>query len=230
MKIGFDSKRFRDFSFLSLVAIVISVAFSASPVWAMDVIDLSEGGSPPQGMIKTKTKLTLGLDTLNREYQAYLDAKRCGAAVEEPFTSKKTMARVVAGRVVIDVAAAGSTEELVESLKGLGAMITGVAGRLVSALFPLEKLPKLETLSTLKFARPAVAFTNTGAVTSQGDIAQYSDLARLDFGVDGTGSMVGILSDSFDCAEDSSYAEDILSGDLPPGVVVLEDLETGCTD
>jgi uncharacterized repeat protein (TIGR01451 family) len=220
-------KRIRSFG-LSLVA--MSLAIGASPAWAIDIIDLSEGGTPPLGLIKTQTKLTLGLDTLNQEYQAYLDAKRRGADVEEPFTSKRTMARLVAGRVVIDAAAAGNTEDLVKGLKGLGAEITGVAGRLVSALFPLEKLPELENLSALKFARPSVAFTDAGIVTSQGDVAQYSDLARFDFDVDGASSMVGILSDSFDCSGNGSYAEDILSGDLPDGVVILEDLETGCTD
>ena len=230
MKAWIDSKQLHHFSLLTLSAIAMSFVIIASPALAIEIIDLSEGGTPHQGLIKTKTKLTLGLDTLNREYQAYLKPKRRGDVVEESFTSKRTMARVVAGRVVIDAVAVGSTEDLVENLKGLGAQITGVAGRLVSAWFPLEKLSKLEALSTLKFAHPAVAFTNTGSVTSQGDIAQYSDLGRLDFGVDGTGSMVGILSDSFDCSGNGSYAEDVLSGDLPAGVIVLEDLETGCTD
>ena len=230
MKTWIDSKRFRQFSFHNLASFALGLVIVTSSALAMDIIDLSEGGTPPQGLIKTKTKLTLGLDTLNREYQAYLEVKSRGKAVVEPFTSKRTMARLVDGRVVIDAAAAGNMEDLVKSLEGADAEITGVAGHLVSALFPLEKLSKLENLSTLKFARPAVAFYDTGSVTTQGDVAQYSDLARLDFDVDGTGSMVGILSDSFDCSGHGSYAEDILSGDLPDGVVILEESQPDCTD
>ena len=218
------------FKHLSLFAIVMTVACGAVPAQAMNNIDLNKGGSPPIEQSKKKTKLTLGLDTLKREYQTYQEAVSRGVTVEETFTSTQTMARVVAGRVIIDAIAAGSTEALVHSLKRLNAEITGVAGRIVSAWFPLGNLARLEVLPALKFARPAVAFTDTGIVTSQGDVAQASDAARLDFDVDGSGSVVGILSDSFDCSGNGSYAEDILSGDLPDGIVILDELETYCTD
>jgi hypothetical protein len=59
-----------------------------------------------------------------------------------------------------------------------------------------------------------------GAVRSEGDVQLHSDNARPNFGIDGSGVSVGILSDSFD--RDLTAAThapgDVLSGDLPgPG-------------
>ncbi len=57
-----------------------------------------------------------------------------------------------------------------------------------------------------------------------------ADLARPNFSVSGSGVTVGILSDSFDCSGNGSYAADQASGDLPAGVNILDDTATDCTD
>jgi len=173
------------------------------------------------------TKLTLGLATLSGEYQDYRRSAAT-AAPAGPFASTKTLARLVGETVLIDAVAVDDAETLWADLEALGAEVTGAAGRLVSARMPLSELPALEGLATLKLARPALAVTRTGAVTSQGDAAQHSDLGRADFGVDGTGSTVGILSDSFNCL--GGYAADVGTGDLPAGVNNLSDIASGCTD
>ncbi len=105
-----------------------------------------------------------------------------------------------------------------------------VVGRMVSARLPLDRIPALEETEILAFARPAVAATHTGAVTSEGDVAQRSNLARSDFGVDGAGSIVGVLSDSFGCSGNGSYAADVGTGDLPVGVNILDDTSATCSD
>ncbi|MCA1850920.1 MAG: S8 family serine peptidase [Beggiatoa sp.] len=58
-------------------------------------------------------------------------------------------------------------------------------------------------------------------MTSQGDAAMRADLGRTAFGVDGTGVMVGTLSDSFNCL--GGAAEGVANGDLPAGIIVLEE-------
>ena len=60
-----------------------------------------------------------------------------------------------------------------------------------------------------------------GPLTSQGDKAMRADVARTTFGVDGTGVTVGVISDSYNCLGGAD--EDVASGDLPPGVVILAD-------
>jgi len=71
--------------------------------------------------------------------------------------------------------------------------------------------------------------THVGSVDSQGDVAMRSDGAHTTFGVDGTGVTVGTLSDSFNCL--GGAAGDVASGDLPAGIVVLQDItDPDCTD
>ena len=52
-----------------------------------------------------------------------------------------------------------------------------------------------------------------GRVTSEGDRALRSDVARKQFNVDGSGITIGVISDSFDAYQ--SEQADIISGDLP---------------
>ncbi|MEN8179121.1 MAG: choice-of-anchor D domain-containing protein [Pseudomonadota bacterium] len=227
---------------VKLFGVALCVAVGAIPAFAGNIIDISGGKLGPadaqaadmsqsKSITKSAAKLTLGLDTLNIEFQAFQKAVREGKAVAGTFVSKKTVARIVDQHVVIDAIAADDPQALKRALEALGAEVKGMAGRMISAQLPLGRLSVLENLPMLQFARLSWATTRTGSVTSQGDEAQGSDLARLDFGVDGAGSTVGVLSDSFDCAgTGGGYAADILSGDLPAGVNILDDINMGCID
>jgi hypothetical protein len=78
----------------------------------------------------------------------------------------------------------------------------------------------------------------SGGATSEGDVQLRADVARRLFGVDGRGTKVGILSNSYDqnTADTRSAAQDVASGDIPgPGnpcgrttpVQVLDDTVDG---
>ena len=219
--------------FPRLWAVTLGAALGANPAFAGNLFLLSDTGvgpagaaRPPDGvpvtMVKpTARKLGLGLDTLSAEYQGYRKAWAQSAAPGRSFATQATIARVVGERVVIDAVAADDPQALKTALEALGAEVSAIRGRVVSARLPLVVLPVLEGVPTLKFARPALARTYTGLVTSQGDPAQRSDLARQAFDVGGTGSTIGVLSDSFDCRD--GYAFDIGLGDLPSGVDLLDD-------
>ena len=78
------------------------------------------------------------------------------------------------------------------------------------------------TQTPLRDRHESPTFTNVGDVTSEGDRALNADDARSDFGVDGTGITIGVLSNSYDNL--GGAADDVESGDLPDSVTVLREL------
>lgn len=131
---------------------------------------------------------------------------------------------------------------LMPQLVAKGMLLPKVYDHAVSGLVPVTALSDMAMTSGLKFIKPSLATTRAGLTTTQGDRSMRSDLARAQFGVDGTGVRIGILSDSFDCASGpfaqgqnfTRAGQDVVNGDLPLGVRVLEDLYTvpdaECTD
>ena len=160
-------------------------------------------------------KVDHALVVLSDEYFAY-QVQGGGAA----FTSSNSLLRVIAGQAVIDAVASGDVHALQADLEALGMQGAVAFGRIVSGQLPISAIESMAALGSLQFARPAYATTNVGLVTSQGDQAIRADVARANFGVDGTGVTVGALSDSFDCL--GGAAADLASGDLSPVTVVEE--------
>lgn len=174
-------------------------------------------------------KTTHRLDVLYQEFQQHkATAKAAKTLAVTPFRSKQTMVKVMAdNRIVIDAVSVSNPQALKGQLESLGAEVTGVAGKIVSARLAVDQISALPELPDLLFARPALAFTRTGSVTSQGDQAINADIARTTFSVDGTGSKVGVLSDSYNCLEGA--AADVSSSDLPPSVNVIQEY-SNCDD
>ena len=169
-------------------------------------------------------KLDSGLGRLLAEYQAHAALSEASA-----FKPSSPLLRVSDGYVLIDAVASRDSSALVADLRALGLRGGSTIGRYVSGRLPLDVLDDLAGLDGLQFASPAMAWSNAGLVTSQGDAAMNADDvdgARAQFGVDGSGVTVGVLSDSFDTGS-GSYAADIESGDLPAGVTVLADYPGG---
>jgi hypothetical protein len=130
--------------------------------------------------------------------------------------------------VTINAVAAGDPAALEADLIALGATDTAIAGRMVSGRIPIVAIPLLEGVTSLQFARAAHRVTNAGLVTSQGDKVLRADVARTQFGLDGTGVKVGVLSDSFNCRGGAGI--DSANGDLPQTVTVLQDTCSSGTD
>jgi hypothetical protein len=145
------------------------------------------------------------------------------------LTPSNPLLRVSKGQVVIDAVASGDVHALRADLEALGMQGAVAFGRIVSGWVPISAIEGMAALASLQFARSASATTHVGLVTSQGDQAMRSSVARAAFDVDGTGVTVGVLSDSFNCL--SGAAADVASEDLSP-VTVIQELPNcgGATD
>lgn len=143
------------------------------------------------------------------------------------------------GFVRIDAIAANAASDLAVTMRSMGARNLTTRGRTVSAEFPAGRLMELGANQYLAFARPALATTNVGLVTSQGDRSMRTDIVRTNLGFTGKGLTVGVLSDSFACDPGTlaggpytTPAEDIANGDLPANVTILSDFldQSNCID
>jgi len=94
----------------------------------------------------------------------------------------------------------------------------------------LALLDKLDSLQSLNEIKSSHIITSQGSVVTQGDQSQNSDLARQNFGVDGSGVTIGVISDSYNCLGGASA--DKQSKDLPGNALsIKEALDcTGKTD
>jgi hypothetical protein len=169
-------------------------------------------------------KLTHSLVLLHMQHAARL-AQRSAA----PFSSNDPFVTLVNDRVVVDAVASGDVNVLKSDLVALGMQRAVTFGRVVSGQLPISAIAAAAGLASLRFAQSAAAMTHVGSVTSQGDHAMRSDIARTTFGVNGSGINVGALSDSFNCL--GGAAADASSGDLP-SVTVTQEISvcTGATD
>lgn len=127
------------------------------------------------------------------------------------------------GKIAITaVAGDADGQALLTELQALGLTEGTVYERIVFGYLPIDKITSLKDVVTLRFARPAYRpVTNAGRVTSQGDRAMRADIARSQFGVNGAGQKVGILSDSYNFRGGAPAG--VASDDLPQNVQILDD-------
>jgi len=145
--------------------------------------------------------------------------------------------------VLIDAITTGDPQKLKSALVGLGLQRASQYSNDVGGWLPVDQLDAATTLTELHAIRAAMPRTRAGAVTSQGDFAQNSDLVRSANALTGAGITVGVLSDSYDCYPmyaangvpavglngyanngfNTTAAGDTSTGDLPSTVNVLLD-------
>lgn len=172
--------------------------------------------------IGAMSKVGADLAKLHRQHQTFILQKSLRTK-RGTLVPSNPMLKIVDNKVVIDAVAAENSETLLRDLEALGLVNGARYGFTVSGHLPLESIQALAKLKSLQFARPAMAMTRVGLVTSQGDVATNADEARDEEEVRGRGATVGVLSDSYDCL--GGAATDIASRDLPRAsrITVLDD-------
>ena len=194
-------------------------------------VDVAKGNNFATNSLSAKSKVSPVLLNLYREWKQ-----------EEGSWENKAKASgydktllLSADKIVIEAVAEKDANALKASLEKLGLERGAVFGRMVSGLMPIESIQRFGRLKGLKFVNAGYRpISKLGSVTSQGDIAQGTNLARNACGLDGANTIVGILSDSYDALAGANAG--IASGDLPglgnpngftSPVNVLEDLPPG---
>ena len=145
--------------------------------------------------------------------------------------------------VSIDAVTKGDPQKLKAALVGLGLQHASQYSNDVGGWLPVNQLDAAAALGDVHGIRAAMSRARTGAITSQGDYAQNSDLVRSDKALTGAGITVGVISDSFNCYPvyadngvpaggptgyanngfNTTAAGDTQTGDLPASVNVIED-------
>ena len=106
------------------------------------------------GYTKARSNVSPELWALLEEFEAH----NAGGA-QEDFRPAISMLRVRSGRVAIDCAASDDAARLAADLEALGMTNTATFGAMVGGWLPIEAVPKLEDLDSLRFARAAMATT-----------------------------------------------------------------------
>jgi subtilisin family serine protease len=143
--------------------------------------------------------------------------------------------------VLIDAVTRGDPQQLKAALVGLGLQRASMYSNDVSGWLPVTALGEAAARAEVHSMRAAMSRTRSGAVTSQGDFVQHSDVLRSAKSLTGAGVTVGVLSDSYNCysvfaadgvaaSGNAGYASngflatasmDVSTGDLPSTVNVL---------
>jgi hypothetical protein len=218
---------------------------AGAPAAAPDVRLIAFGGRGPAG-VRLSGKLDGALEDLAR----HVNRVRAGYEMEDlrSLSPAARFQQTLPGeppRVLIDAVTRGDAQQLKAALESLGLTGASVYANDVGGWLPVTQIGAAAARAEVHSVRAALPHSRAGAVTSQGDFAQRSDVLRTSNSLDGTGITVGVLSDSYNCY--STYAAnhvaasgltgyafngftadaqtDMSTGDLPASVNVLKDVD-----
>jgi hypothetical protein len=144
-------------------------------------------------------------------------ASQLPPASNAPDNTPGGMERLANGQVVVDVLLTDTSPSTLAQLAQAGATVQATSAPLktVTATVAPDHLANLEALSQVRSVRddPAPQSNACMPVTSQGDKVLQADKARTNFGVNGAGQTVGVVSDSFNVK--GGQAADVAGGELP---------------
>jgi hypothetical protein len=206
----------------------------------------SRGTGQHQGSAQAKFDGALG-DLSRHASSARPDHALLDLRSMAPAVRFKQSSAGAAPLVLIDAVTRGDPQVLKAALVSLGLQHPSVYSNDVGGWLPVTALQSAAARAEVHSIRAAMWRTRSGAVTSQGDFAQHSDVVRSANSLTGAGITVGVISDSYDCysvyaasgvpaSGTTGYAyngflataaTDVSTGDLPSNVNVVEEAENG---
>lgn len=158
---------------------------------------------------------------VHNEYQNFLN----NGGIGNFRSSLEGFVQFSGDRVAVDVVGLGDFDQFTTNLKNVGMQILAQTPRInaVSGWLPISQLLPVATMTTTKTMAPVYtpAKAQQGSANNQADdvffggLPPTADLARRQFGVDGSGFTIGVLSDSANQFQGGLNAS-IATGDLPP--------------
>ena len=116
------------------------------------------------------------------------------------------------GRVQVYIKAEPATQGLLDQIAALGGKVDGQALGMIQGWVPVQAIESLAALPEVRYIRPPdYGHLNVGSVTTEGDAKLNAKAVRQQFGVDGTGIRVGVISGGL-----KGLGQSIALGDLPP--------------
>ena len=216
---------------------------------------------------KTSSSLSSDLKKLYDTKGAHAKVVQSTKKPTLPEDAMNAYLQIKGDKVVVDVTVKGDIQATRTELQKMGFQFKAAYGRVISGLIPISSLPQLESATTIRFAAPAYKPLHVAQpahpygyqppkprpalpdgyqppkprpaapVGDQGDTAQRSAIARKKYKVDGSGVMVGVMSDSYNNL--GGAATGVQHGELPgpdnpfgykKPVQILEDLDSNGTD
>ena len=165
-----------------------------------------------QSRTAAQRKLDTGLLIAEKRRQNLTIAGGVLDRVQPSFTQD------VQQRVLVEVSLNNVDGNLINQIQALGGTVTSRVDRYrsIQAWMPLEQLERLAAIRTVKSIKRALLPVTRVHNRTEGDVRHRVDLVRREFGMDGTGIKVGVLSNGVD-----TLAVRQGNGDLPNEITVL---------
>lgn len=152
-----------------------------------------------------------------------------------PFVPANDIIVTGKGLVLIQVIAKSKGESILDELEQIGFKKSGIYQRTITGFLPIDSIVSLNGIKDLIYASPSYRpVINSGIAVTNGDTALRSYVVRTDLGIDGGGSKIGVISDSYNSLQTADSG--VISGDLPGAlnpygyttdVEVLSDIDYG---
>ena len=151
-----------------LLGMTVPFAVAHQPADSLRAAALRDYHGPDlEGKDGPLAKAGMDLLVLYHEHRAY---REDGA--DTTFRPSVPGVRVADGRVTVDAIAAASADTLRRELEALGLTNAATAGRVVSGRFPLDRVPALAKLESLRGVAPSQMQTRTAPESGGGAVVQ----------------------------------------------------------
>jgi large repetitive protein len=174
------------------------------------------------------------LITVYQNYQLYRANNQVGNFAASPQNTLKNFIKFSGDSVAVTVYAYGDFGAYLTAARNVGLQFTAQSVnaqyQIVEGLLPINQLPALAMLRTASplsgtdgmLAQAPPRASSQGIAPNQGEKALLADVAKTQFGINGAGTTVGVMSVSVNRFA-GGLADSVRTGDLPNNVNVLFD-------